>query len=190
MRTIPRAPARLRLPIERLWNGVACDLALRGAVELSVAADALELRASLVQPGAPRVPEAPRGTRVDGLWEFDVVECFLAGAGGRYLELELGAHGHWLALSFDAPRSRTDAHERLALAVTAGHAPSGGWWAHAAVPLALLPPGLSAVNAFASASGRFLAHHPVPGATPDFHQPKTFPAARLFRQAGFHVGST
>ena len=181
MRTIPRAPARLRLPIERLWNGAPCDLPLRGAVELSVAGDALELRASLAQPGLPRVPAAPRGTRVDGLWVYDVVECFLAGAGGRYLELELGADGHWLALSFDAPRVRADAHERLALAVSSGRAPGAGWWARTAVPLALLPPGLSAVNAFAIAAGRFLAHHSVPGPAPDFHQPASFPSVRLFR---------
>jgi hypothetical protein len=174
MRTIPRAPARLRLPIERLWNGASCDLPIRGAVELGVLGDALLLRASPAQPGAPRVPGAPPGTRVDGLWAYDVVECFLVGAGGRYLELELGAAGHWLALSFAAPRVRADAHETLALAVEHGREP-GGWWARVALPLAVLPPGLCAANAFAIAGGRFLAHHPLPGATPDFHQPATFP---------------
>jgi hypothetical protein len=178
MRTIPRAPGSLRLPIERLWSGAACDLPLRGAVELCVRGGALDLRASLAQPGAPRVPDAPPGTRVDGLWTYDVVECFLVGAGGRYLELELGAAGHWLALSFSAPRVRADDHEALALAVEHGRGP-GGWWARAALPLALLPPDLRAVNAFAIAAGRFLAHHPVPGAAPDFHQPGSFPAVRL-----------
>jgi hypothetical protein len=174
MRTIPRAPARLRLPIVRLWDGAPCDLPLRGAVELAALGDAVLVRASLAQPGAPRVPDAPPGTRVDGLWAYDVVECFLVGAGGRYLELELGAAGHWLALSFAAPRVRADGHETLALAVEHGREP-GGWWAATSLPLALLPPGLCAANAFAIAAGRFLAHHPVPGAAPDFHQPATFP---------------
>ena len=140
--------------------------------------DSLAVRAWLVQPGAPRVPDAPSGTRVDGLWRYDVVELFLAGAGGRYFELELGAAGHWLALSFDAPRVRADAHESLALAVDVGRV-SGGWWARTALPLALLPPGVASGNAFAIAAGRFLAHHPLRGARPDFHQPAGFPALRL-----------
>ena len=55
---------------------------------------------------APRIPDAPRGARVEGLWEYDVVECFVVGADGRYFELELGAGGHYLALAFDAPRRR------------------------------------------------------------------------------------
>ena len=88
MLTIPPAPARLRLPIERLWNGAPCDVAVRAAAWLSLRGDALEVRAELRQPGPPRVPEARPGTRVDRLWEFDVVECFLAGSGGRYLEID------------------------------------------------------------------------------------------------------
>jgi len=178
MRTIPRAPARLRLPIERAWDGAPCDVPLRAALELARAGDALAVRASLAQPGPPRAPDAPPGARVEGLWEYDVVECFLAGAGGRYFELELGAEGRWLALSFDAPRVGADAHEALALDVAHG-ASAGGWWAEVALPLALLPPGLCAANAFAIAAGRFLAHHPVPGRRPDFHQPAAFPPLRL-----------
>ena len=44
------------------------------------------------------VPPAPRG-RTDRLWEHEVVEVFLASeaaAAARYLEIELGPHGHWL----------------------------------------------------------------------------------------------
>jgi hypothetical protein len=178
MRTIPRAPARLELPIARQWNGRPCDLPIRGAVELAVQRDRLAVRAWLLQPVVPRVPSAPPGTRVERLWEYDVVECFLAGAGGRYLEVELGARGHWLALSFDAPRVRADSHETLALVVDSGRL-AGGWWARTSLPLALLPPRLASGNAFAIAAGRFLAHHPVPGATPDFHQPAAFPPLRL-----------
>jgi hypothetical protein len=42
-----------------------------------------------------------------------------------------------------------------------------------------VPSGLRAANAFAIACGRFLAHHPVPGDEPDFHQPGAYPAVRL-----------
>ena len=62
------------------------------------------------------MPDAPRGARVANLWEYDVVECFLVGPDGRYLELELGAGGHFLALLFDAPfLSHTFTHLHLPL---------------------------------------------------------------------------
>jgi hypothetical protein len=179
MRTIPPAPARLRLEIDRLWNGEPpAAPELQGALELSVAGDTLAVRAELHQPGAPRIPAAAPGTRVANLWEYDVVECFLAGEGGRYLEIELGAAGHFLVLSFRARRVRASSHEGLALCVEHGAMP-GGWWAALRLPRALLPRGVRAGNAFASAGGELLAHHPVPGAAPDFHQPDAWPALRL-----------
>jgi hypothetical protein len=44
---------------------------------------------------------------------------------------------------------------------------------------ALVPPELSALDAFVIAGGSHLAHAPVPGPAPDFHQPGAFPRARL-----------
>jgi len=178
MRTIPSAPARLRLEIERLWNGAPSAAGIGGAVELSLEGDELAVRAELRQPRPPRVPAAPPGTRVDGLWEYDVVECFLAGEGGRYLEIELGAAGHFLVLSFRAPRVRASACEDLAPRPAHGSMP-GGWWATLRLPRALLPAGLRAGSAFAIAGGELLAHQPVPGSVPDFHQPGAWPALRL-----------
>ena len=176
---IPRAPERLVLPIERFWDGAACpDARLHGRVELSAREDGLELTASLPHQREPRIPAAPRGARVADLWEYDVVECFLAGEGGRYLEIELGAAGHFLVLSFRARRVRASACEELPPRTAHGRTP-GGWWATLRLPRALLPPGLRAGNAFAIAGGELLAHHPVPGAVPDFHQPGAWPALRL-----------
>ena len=37
-------------------------------------------------------PSAPPGS-LWGLWEFEVVEVFIVGDGGRYLEAEFGPHG-------------------------------------------------------------------------------------------------
>jgi len=106
-----------------------------------------------------------------------VIECFLAGAGGRYLEVELGAGGHFLVLSFSAPRVRSDAHESLSLPVDFT-SDARGWRSRVRLPRALVPPGLSALNAFVIAGGAHLAYAPLPGSAPDFHQPARFPDAR------------
>jgi hypothetical protein len=179
MLVIPHAPARLRLPIERHWDGTRCpDLRRRGEVALALAADTLAIDASFERQQPARIPAAARGTRVANLWEYDVVECFLVGAGGRYLEVELGAGGHFLVLEFDAPRRCANEHAAFAPRL-AFREDALRWQATLRLPLALLPAGLCALNAFAIAGGSFLAHHPVPGTAPDFHQPGAFPRARL-----------
>jgi len=179
MLVIPNAPAQLRLPIERHWDGTRCPYPRRrGALSLALAPDALEIGASFERQAAARRPDAPPGTRVANLWEYDVVECFLAGAGGRYLEVELGAAGHFLVLEFDAPRRRANEHAALAPPISFRE-DGGRWHATLRLPLSLVPAGLCALNAFAIAGGGFYAHHPVPGRAPDFHQPQSFPRAAL-----------
>jgi len=177
--TIPRAPHQLALAVTRYWNGAPCpNPRLHGSVELAIHDDGLSIVASLPHQPEPRIPSAPRGARVADLWGYDVVECFLAGAGGRYLEVELGAGGHFLVLSFSAPRELSDAHERLHLPLDFA-TDSQGWRARALLGWDLIPAGLEALNAFVIAGGAHLAHAPLPGATPDFHQPARFPRAML-----------
>lgn len=179
--SVPPAPAALRLPVEREWHGGPCPHPrLWGEVRLSLQPEGLEVEASLPHQPSPRIPGQPPGTRVADLYRYDVVECFLVGEGGRYLEVELGAGGHFLVLSFSAPRVLADPHEDLepTLRFESG---AGRWRSSLLLPPALLPPGVCAVNAFVIAGGRFLAWHPLPGpgADPDFHQPARFPRVAL-----------
>jgi len=175
---LPKAPHRLRLPVERGWDGAAGVAGTSGAVELAAVAGGLWVGVTLEQGCPPREPPEPRGTRIEGLWEYDVAECFLVGSDGHYFELELGAGGHFLALSFSGPRRRSHAHEGLALDVRAVRGDTG-WSAETVVPREILPQGLCAVNAFAIAAGCHLAYEPVPGSAPDFHQPAAFPTLRV-----------
>jgi hypothetical protein len=166
------------LPIERGWDGAPCpDARVHGRVELSARDEGIELTASLPHQAVPRIPAAPQGTRVANLWEHDVVECFLSLAGGRYLEVELGAGGHFLVLSFSAPRVRSDSHEGLALAVDFA-SDARGWRSRVLIERALLPAPIAALNAFVIAGGAHLVFSPLPGPAPDFHQPARFPEAR------------
>lgn len=163
----------MRLEIERGWDGSAATRGNRAAVAFEATASGLRVEATCDPAAAPRIPDAPVG-RLDGLWHFDVVECFLVGRRGDYLEVELGAAGHWLVLAFDRPRHRVDDHAGLA-PVTRHARVGSGWRTSILLPTAVVPPELVAVNAFAILGGEHLAHHPLPGPAPDFHQPARYP---------------
>lgn len=178
---VPPLPGLLALDITRRWDGAPLRSGLRARVELSAAADALHVRASLASPYPPRAPDVPAGTRVDGLWTFDVVELFAVAADGRYLELELGGGGHWLALAFDTPRRRSAAQPSGELPVELERSATE-WSCRCALPRRWLPEPLVGANAFASAGGELAAHRPVgplPGDIADFHRPEAFPALRV-----------
>jgi len=174
---VPEAPAALALAIARRWDGAPLPH-LRARVSLSATPEGLRVEAGMPHAIPSRTPDAPRGARVEGLWEYDVVECFVVGADGRYFELELGAGGHYLALAFDAPRRRARdfAGESLAVEWEAG---PEGWRSRCLVPRAWLFEPVARVNAFAIAGGECAVHTPTGGEQPDFHHPHAFPEVRV-----------
>lgn len=130
--------------------------------------------------GEAHAPAEPPGS-LDGLWEYDVVELFLLGEGERYLELELGPCGHYLALELEGRRQC----RRRGAPIAFQAARSGDRWAGlAAVPRDWLPPGPLRANAYTihTVSGRrhYRAWTPVPGPSPDFHRLEAFPTVALF----------
>ena len=142
-------------------------------VALTLGADMLQ-----VQIEAPfysdKAPSAPPGS-VPGLWDYEVVELFLLGDKERYLEIELGPHGHHLVLDLQGRRNVL----RQGLLLDYEATIIGGRWRGVAnVPRALLPVGLTRCNAYAihgeGPSRVYLAMAPVPGAAPDFHRLEHF----------------
>jgi len=120
-------------------------------------------------------PPIARAGRLDGLWTFEVVELFLLGTDDHYLEIELGPHGHWLALALHGTRTVVDA--TIPLEVRWAPHPMG-WQALGILSRASLPRGLARVNAYAihgqGQRRRYLAWTPVPGTGPDFHRLDSF----------------
>lgn len=164
------------LPIETFWDGTPCtNPLLRGAVRLVHTEAGIVMIARLPHQAQPNIPNAPIRTRVANLWEYDVVECFLVGTDG-YVEIELGAGGHFLALDFSAPRVRrneyADWQPDVAYTKDAGN---GTWESRVLIPNDMLPAGLHAANAFVICGNAFLCYHALPGPQPDFHQPDRFP---------------
>ncbi len=177
---IPKQPEVLRVAVGRLWSGQPCPNERLGAfIELQQNERGILVRATTRSLASSKIPEAPVGSRVDGLWEYDVVEIFFVDEDGQYLEVELGVGGHHLVLGFDAPRRLVADFADLSFETRHVVLPDDRCVNEILIPRDLFPTSLKALNAFMIAGGQFLAHHPVPGGQPDFHQPHTFPFARL-----------
>lgn len=135
-------------------------------------------------------PQAQKG-RLWGLWNYEVLEVFIAGANGQYIELEFGPHQHHLALSFTGVRQLQDENLKLQYLTYSlpdlSETKEGSWRASCQIPASSLPPSLSAIkqelvlklNAFwcftAHQQRYFCSAYPLPGAQADFHQPQSFP---------------
>jgi hypothetical protein len=178
---IPRTPDVLVLPIVTYWDGTSCaNTHLHGVVTLGVEEEGLWITATLPHQACPSVPVMPPCTRVANLWEYDVVECFVVGAEG-YLEVELGAGGHFLVLDFAAPRVCRNAYEAFVPRMTFEPYQAGkpAWRASLLIPWSMVPVPVQGVNAYVISRNHYLCYHPLPGPKPDFHQPERFPHVRL-----------
>lgn len=180
MLTIPKDPDSLYFVVNKFWNGADCpDVSYHAEVWISQSTKGLTIRVMAPELPNARIPSAPHDTRVDGLWEYDVVEVFLVGEDGKYLEVELGAGGHWLVLGFEGVRNKVNDFTSFAPDHRHSSAVLGTWQSIITIPWDMIPSPLRALNAFVIAGGQFLALNAVPGAEPDFHQPATYPEAEV-----------
>lgn len=161
------------LVIDKAWDGAPAATVEAVSLRLSREADALIARIDAPFWGDP-APEAPVGPTWQ-LWEHEVVELFLLGDGARYLELELGPHGHHLALRLHGVRNIVA--RDLPVQVSARIA-GDRWEGLVQVPCSLLPEGTLRLNATAihgaGEARRYLSWRPLPGPRPDFHQLAAF----------------
>jgi hypothetical protein len=167
----------LTLPIAHTWDGAA--IPDRAVVQLAETPEGLLLRSWSPWRGDPAPSGAPGPT--DRLWEHEVVELFLIGPGLAYLEVEVGAYGHHLVLDLADVRSPRRTHLPLDLAVRRFGADA--FAAEATLPAAWLPAKPWRANAYRihgpPDGRRYLAHAPLPGPAPDFHQPHRFPTVTV-----------
>ncbi len=173
---IPSEPDSLYFTIKNLWNGDPCgDESRHAEVWLTKKQSGLNIRVHAPLLDGARIPSAPRDSRFDGLWEYDVIEVFLVGDDGTYTEIELGAGGHFLVLSFGGVRIRSNDWADREFDHRNSSATPGTWQSQILIPWDVLPKNITKLNAFAIAGGTHLAMSPVPGPEPDFHQPDVFP---------------
>ena len=89
--------------IQNLWNGEKARDREHYTLSLKPNENGLEL--DIIAPFfKDPEPAGPKGSFWK-LWEHEVVELFIVGSNGHYLELECGPHGHYLVLQLDGVRS-------------------------------------------------------------------------------------
>jgi len=130
-------------------------------------------------------PGAEAGSFMEGLWEHDVAELFLAApASGAYLEFNLAPNGAWWGAKFTAPRVRAIEQPNFPSLVVShwDELSDVAWCAALCVPLAFLKKEIgfgakTTANVTAilqSPHQTFHSAHKLPGTAPDFHQPSSF----------------
>ncbi len=161
------------LTTEKSWDGGMAEDSEKVAVAFYLSAQELKVEVEGPYHGDP-APSAPAG-ELDGLWRYEVAELFLLGAEGHYLEIELGPHGHYLILHLSGIRQvrRTLKPTHCSTRIT-----DSRWQGTLTLALdhSILP--FTHVNAYAihglGTKRRYLSAFPVPGESPDFHQPRYF----------------
>ena len=162
----------MRLTVDRSWDGALAAPHECVEWDLSVDGEMLSVAVRAHDHGDSQ-PAVSRGS-TDRLWEFEVVELFIAGPGTAYTELEFGPHGHYLVLRLDGVRRVISMHHPIDYAVQRDGAQ---WSGRARIPLALLPERPWRLNAYAihgAAPRRYLVATPMATDQPDFHRPESF----------------
>jgi hypothetical protein len=161
----------MRLHVRSRWDGSALDHAA-AEVELVVGNELVTIAVLAPLRGDP-APEVGAGP-CPRLWEYEVVEIFLLGDDERYLEVELGPHGHYLALSLRGRRQIVAEHTIEYVTLREG----ARWRGQASFSRELAPAPLRAVNAHAIFGPKGARVHascvPGPGPAPDFHRLECF----------------
>ena len=163
------ARRRWRWRVNHTWGGTALTAEQTSVVSLECQGGIAEVIVDAPYLGDP-APDSPTG-RCDGLWNHEVVELFVCGGDRRYLEVECGPHGHFLALLFHGARALTC--DDVPVTQYAATIDGARWRGVLALEQRWLPPGMESANAYRIAgqggARTYAAAYPGDGA-PDFHR--------------------
>ncbi|CAG7828843.1 unnamed protein product [Allacma fusca] len=124
--------------------------------------------------------------RQPGLWNYEVVEAFFLGPNNKYLELEFGPWGHYLALYLEGVHNVTNYDIPISHYTTSHSTTSSTWTGRAIIPSRFFPPGVNSFNAYSihgvGKDRTYMSLFPVgfnTSANPDFHRLDRFQPINL-----------
>ncbi len=173
---------RFRMLIASTWDGHDIDPGEQAQIVLHWDQDSLYIQVDAPFHNDPSPPGPARST--DRLWDFEVVETFIANALEatrplhaeiRYTEIELSPHGHFLILKMNGIRHPVETVVEVDYRATID---GNRWQGKLSLPRHDLPDPPYVANAYAihgtGDARTYLAATPVPGDQADFHQPHLF----------------
>lgn len=164
--------------IDKTWCGQPLPESSRIRVKLDLDNVALHIEVDAPYHGDPP-PPGPAGATWE-LWNYEVVEVFIAGPGDRYTEIELGPHGHHLGLRLNGVRNIDQADLPLASRTVMG---DQRWHGTVSVPVEHLPPPPWKFNATAicgtGPNRQYSTAFTLSGTQPDFHRLQDFAPLNL-----------
>lgn len=166
------------VPIPHGWRGEAIEPA--PVYALVADPDRLWLVAARGCPGQSH-PSGGCGEFIEGLWDYDVAELFLAGPCG-YLEFNLSPSGAWWCARFSSPRVRHNGMPRPQVVAHSRAHTNGGWLAALGIPLNDLrresvfdeATRINVTMILGSPDPHFLSVSDLGDGKPDFHRPAHF----------------
>ncbi|XP_046637300.1 UPF0462 protein C4orf33 homolog isoform X2 [Daphnia pulicaria] len=175
----------MRLSIERTWDDQ--PLTHRPAtIELrSLNDESFQMDVEGKFFNDPQNPGGAAGEPFMGLWDFEVIELFLANDANQYVEIEVGPWGQHIVLLLNGVHKAIRHSLPLDYKVVE-RTETGSWQGRAIIPTAYLPPNVTKINAYAihgsGANRTYEALYPVPQGrfeNPDFHRLDFFRPAKI-----------
>lgn len=126
----------MSITIQSTWDGRALPACDQVHITMSSDEDNLVILVDAPFYSDPSPPSSDRNC--EGLWNHEVVEVFIKGRHDKYIEVEMGPHGHYLILACDSYRQCFA--RRLEPVEYVANITNGRWTGTIQIPIKFLPP--------------------------------------------------
>ncbi|XGW30942.1 hypothetical protein V3C99_009701 [Haemonchus contortus] len=173
--TLPKTTPGMSLLINSTWNSLPIEHPITINLQWKDSEKAIQVKFEKYLYNNPPAPNHTAGATPE-LYNYEVLEIFIANDKDQYVEIELGPHQQWLCLLLDGERNSFNEGAYLQLSVW-NRIDGNKWIGEADIPFAFLPANVSRINAYEIHNENntrwYEAMNPTPYGKykgPDFHR--------------------